>query len=261
MNVLSIEQVKHLAPSVFAERPYEQVSDKYRFFPTHEVLEALVDNGFAPVSAFESRTRKEEKRGFVKHVVRLRHKDLLVGDIGREVPELVLLNSHDGTSAYKLMLGFFRIVCSNGMIVKSAGISEIAVRHSGSSDLVDQVIEGSYQVIEEAPKAVSQVEEWKQVRLSGLQMEAYAAAAVELRDSALKIEPCQLLRVRRAADYSADLWTTFNRVQENLVRGGYVGTAEDGERRHVRGIKSVDANTKLNRALWSLTERMAELAA
>ena len=33
------------------------------------------------------------------------------------VPEVVFLNSHDGTSAYQLRMGIFRVVCTNGLIV------------------------------------------------------------------------------------------------------------------------------------------------
>lgn len=259
---LSLERIGQLAPSVFAEKPYGEMSEKYRFFPTHEIVSALMDNGFAPVRAFESNTRKEDKRGFVKHVVRFRHEDMMkAAVVGSEIPEIVLLNSHDGTSSYKLMCGIFRLVCSNGMIVKSASINEVSVRHSGREDLIGQVIEGSYQVIEEAPKAIAQIEQWKQIELKPEQALAFAESAIQLRGTELEVAPSELLRLRRYEDKKDDLWTVMNRVQENLIRGGYIGrNAETGDRRRVRGVKSVDGDTKLNRALWVLTERMAEIA-
>jgi len=83
-----------------------------------------------------------------------------MADSAREstVPEIVLQNAHDGTSAYKLSLGLYRVVCTNGLVVKSAGIEDIRVRHSGAASLVDEVIEGSYRIIDEAPRALAQVE-------------------------------------------------------------------------------------------------------
>lgn len=260
---LTLERIHQLAPSVFAEKPYGEMSEKYRFFPTSEIVSALMDNGFVPTRAFESNTRKEDKRGFVKHVVRFRHADMMkAAVVGAEVPEIVLLNSHDGTSSYKLMCGIFRLVCSNGMVVKSGSIDEVSVRHSGRDDLVGQVIEGSYRVIEEAPKAIQQVESWKQIELKPEAQIAFAESAIELRGTSLDVQPSELLRLRRYEDKKDDLWTVMNRVQENLIRGGYIGrNTETGQRQRVRGVKSVDGDTKLNRALWVLTERMAEIAA
>lgn len=262
-HAMTIDQIQRVAPSVFAERPYQQMSDKYRFFPTSGVVSALMDNGFVPVRAFESNTRKEDKKGFVKHVVRFRHEDMMhAAIVGSEIPEIVLMNSHDGTSSYKLMCGIFRLVCSNGMVVKSASVDEVSVRHSGRDDLIGQVIEGSYRVIEEAPKAIAQVESWKAIDLKPEQQLALATAAIELRGTSLEVSPSELLRTRRYEDKKTDLWTTMNRVQENLIRGGYQGrNTETGLRQRVRGVKSVDGDTKLNRALWVLTERMAQMAA
>ena len=51
----------------------------------------------------------------------------------------------------------------------------------------------------------------------------------------------------------------MNTVQENLMRGGVEGRNEQGQQRRLRGVKSVDGDTRINRALWVLAERMAEL--
>ncbi|MBV8275090.1 MAG: DUF932 domain-containing protein, partial [Verrucomicrobia bacterium] len=32
-------------------------------------------------------------------------------------PEVVLVNSHDKSSAYQLHCGLFRLVCTNGMVI------------------------------------------------------------------------------------------------------------------------------------------------
>ena len=266
MQPLQLDDIRSLAPSVFAEQPWERMSDKYRFFPTIKVVEGLLDNGFYPVYAGQSKTRIEGKENFTRHVLRFRHADLIKqasevsGPVG-EVPEIVIMNSHDGTSAYKIMLGFFRLVCANGMIVKSAGISEIAVRHSGREEIIGQVIDGSYEIIKEAPKAALQISGWKNTELAPVAQNAFASAALELRDSAIDVMPERLLQPRRSADLGKDLWTTLNVVQENLIRGGVRGEDAKGNRRRLRGIKSVDADTKLNRALWVLAEKLGEQVA
>ena len=61
------------------------------------------------------------------------------------------------------------------------------------------------------------------------------------------------------SDEARDLWRTMNVTQENLMRGGVQGRNDQGQRRRLRGVTSVDADSKMNRALWVLAERMAEL--
>jgi len=77
------------------------------------------------------------------------------------------------------------------------------------------------------------------------------------------IAPAQLLQSRRRDDNGADLWRTFNRIQENAARGGLSAWGHDanGHRRRTttREVKAIDQDVKLNRALWHLAERMAEL--
>src|SRR5215471_2690073 len=263
MRTMTLDQIRLAAPSVFATRPYDAMSARYRFFPTVHVVEGLMAQGFLPVRAQQSRSRIEGKGDFTKHLLRFRHASMTESARESTVPEIVLINSHDGTSAYHRSLGLYRVICTNGLVVKSAGIEDIRVRHSGRESLIQDVIEGSYRIIEEAPRALEQVEQWQHLQLSPPEQEVLAEAALELRDSSLEVQPRALLAPRRWEDgdpnRERDVWRTMNTVQENLMRGGVRGVNEQGQRRRLRGITSVDADTKLNRGLWVLTERMAAL--
>ena len=74
------------------------------------------------------------------------------------------------------------------------------------------------------------------------------------------MKPADVLAPRRGADRSPDLWTTANVVQENVIKGGLRGvSATTGRGRKTRAVASVAEDVRLNRALWTLTERMAEL--
>lgn len=67
---------------------------------------------------------------------------------------------------------------------------------------------------------------------------------------------------RRRDDNTDRLWDVFNRAQENLVNGGnsYVGVrAGRSIHRTTRAVNGIDGNVNLNRALWALTARMAEI--
>ena len=258
-RILTEADLRAAAPSVFATTPWGGMSHRYKLVPTIDVVGMLADKGFRPTQAFQSRTRIEGKGDFTKHLVRFRHDDALVPTTA-EVPELVLTNSHDGTSAYKFFSGIWRIICSNGLIVQSSDFGSISVRHSGGSDFGDRVIDATYEVIEDAPRTLEKIEAWKGIELRDRHREAFAAAALELRDSPIEITPPQLLDRRRYEDRKTDLWTVANVVQENLIKGGVDGRSETtGKRRRTSAVASVGENLRLNRALWALTEKMAQL--
>lgn len=261
---LTDEQIMHVAPSVFAEQPHESRGERYAYIPTSRVVQGLRNEGFLPMAVGQSRTRIPGKRDFTKHMLRFRHRDSVDQIVEQEVPEIVLLNSHDGTSSYQLMGGIFRLICSNGMIVGDT-TSEVRVRHSGN--ILDNVIEGSYEVINDIQRVIPVIDDWKKIHLTYEQRKAYAEAALGLRWDAdeagnvqAPVSATSLLNVRRYDDRKDDLWTTFNVTQENLIRGGLRGEGSTGKRMTTRAVASVTENVKLNRALWSLTSKMAELA-
>jgi hypothetical protein len=263
-EALTDDQIRAAAPSVFAEDKHGSRSDKYTYIPTSDVLKGLRAEGFLPYEARQGGSRDEEKRGFTKHMLRLRRvEDRQVGDSFREI---ILLNAHDGTSSYQLMSGMFRLVCSNGLVIADGEAQGIKIPHKG--DIVSQVIEGAYTVIDEGAAIDAAVEGMRLLSLSEPEQEAFAAAAAELRfdDGKTPILPHQINAPNRRDDVGNDLWRTFNRVQENLVRGGvnYQQRDENNRlvaRRRTRPVNSIDGNVSLNRALWTLAAKMEELKA
>jgi hypothetical protein len=265
-QILSPDRLRQIAPSVFASNPWGGMSDRYKFVPTGDVLDIIAGLGFYPVKASQSKSRIPGKGEFTRHMLRLRHEDNLRQNVGEEFPELVLTNSHDGTSAYRFMSGIFRLVCSNGMVVSSADFGSISVKHSGGNDFEQRIIDATYSVVEDMPKTVEQIGEWKQLQLPPPVQAAYATAAHELLGETVRdhIKPEKLLQARRtedAADRSTgerSLWTTFNTVQENLTKGGLTGFTERGRRTRTRPVKAVETDIRLNRALWVLTDELAK---
>lgn len=187
--------------------------------------------------------------------------------IGGVYPEVALLNSHDGTTKYKLMAGVMRMICLNGLLVADRQLACISVPHKG--DITGQVIEGSFQVLSESRKAVEAADNWSGLKLTHDEQMSMAEAARIVRfgdadgnvDSPIKAD--EFLRPRRREDLSSDLWTVSNVIQENVIRGGLRGVGRDANnrRRRVtsRAVNGIDADVRLNRALWHLTESMARL--
>jgi len=129
--------------------------------------------------------------------------------------------------------------------------------------VIGRVIEGTYRVIESAKQIGAVTADWRGLQLSSGEQRAYAESALQLRwdgdEHKAPIQPESALRIRREEDKGSDLWTTYNRVQESLVGGGQRTYTAAGRRQRVRGVNGIDGNVALNRALWTLTEKLAEL--
>jgi hypothetical protein len=267
-TALSFQEMAHAAPAIFADSPHSSRSERFVHIPTKELLGAMADNGFLPVSVTVGGSKDAEKRNFTKHMLRFRQADSLTKELdklGAVVPEIVLLNAHDGTSSYQLHAGLFRLVCLNGLIVAAGNFATVKVGHRGNA--LDKVIEGSYSVLENAKETMPRAEAMAAIELSHGEQVAFANAALPLRfdmsDTSKQFDATRLLRARRMADSKSDLWTTFNKVQESLIRGGFDYRAENAngrmEYRTARAVNNVSDDIRLNKSLWQLAESMASL--
>ncbi len=267
-RALTETEMRRLAPSIFAISAHESRSERFKPIPTIEVLRALAAEGFVAVGAKQSASRMEGKADFTKHLIRLRRvEDGKVYHVGDTVCEILLKNANDGTSAYELLAGLFRIRCMNSLVTQTGTIDAIKVRHSG--DVGTKVIEGTYRVLNEAERTLAAPQDWSAWRLNRDEKQILAEAAHVLRfgdsqgETKTPIKPEQLLMPRRQDDRGDDLWTVWNAVQENVIRGGLRGMGRDdlGRPRRVksRAVNGIDQDIKLNKALWLIGERMAAL--
>lgn len=257
---ISDEELRRVVPSIFASQPIEGVSDRYSFLPTSSILQGMRENGWVPVRAEEQSVRTEARRGFQKHLIRFaRTEHLQTWEKNQVRPEVVLLNSHDKSSAYQLHCGLFRLVCLNGMVVADATFERISIKHSGFNP--DSVIEASFKVLGAVPDIMNKVQLFQDRILTDAERLALATGAATYRWEDLAkapINPSMLLNPRRYGDEAKDLWTTFNTVQENIIRGGqrdYSRRRPDGRRMpKSRAINGIDEDMKLNKALWQMAE-------
>lgn len=250
------------SPAIFAREKHNSRSDKFTYIPTIDVINGLRQEGFMPYEVRQGGSRDVEKRGFTKHLIRLRRDG--EREVGDSVRELVLVNAHDGTSAYQLMSGLFRLVCSNGLVMPDGVAQMLRIPHKG--DVVNDVIEGAYEVIKDGAAIDTVVDNMKAITLHRDEQEAFALAAAELRFEEGKnpLQAQQINAIRRSADEGADVWRTFNRVQENLTKGGvtYIDRDDRGNykaRRQTRPVNSIDGNVNLNRALFTLAQEMQKI--
>jgi hypothetical protein len=269
-RALTEQELFKIAPSVFATTAHESRSERFAPIPTIEVVRGLAREGFEVVGAKQSLTRVEGKAPFTKHLLRIRKMDSdATYAVGDTVAEMLLKNANDGTSVYDLFAGLFRIACLNSLVAAIGSIDSVKVRHTGRN-IVDNVIEGTFRVVENAKLALAAPAQWAQVKMERDESLAMAEAARMIRFGDAEgnvdspITAAQLLTARRRDDAQRDnLWTNFNVLQENVIRGGLHGVAIDANNRRrnmtTRAIKGIDQDVKLNRALWTLATRMGEL--
>ena len=257
---LTNDQIVSLAPAAGSFAPIDGVSKRYSFVPTLTAVDLLRDTGWQPIHAEQSTVRLASREGYQRHLIRFAKNGLLFD--GERV-DLVLYNSHDRGCAFKLVASVWRKVCGNGLMVASE-FSNFRHKHVGFEP--DDFIRSARRIASAAAIIADRVDEMKVIEMTSDERGVFAQAAHSLKyddPSTAPISPYQLLEERRYDDQGNDLWTTFNVVQENIMRGGLKGTTRGSNgrirRTTTRPVKALDKNIRLNQALWMLTEKMAEL--
>ncbi|MBK6261050.1 DUF932 domain-containing protein [Citrobacter youngae] len=253
---LTNDELMAHVPSVFSTDKHPSRSERYAYIPTITLLENLQREGFQPFFACQTRVRDQERREHTKHMLRLRREGQITGV---QVPEIILLNSHDGSSSYQMLPGLFRAVCQNGLICGES-FGEVRVPHKGN--VVEKVIEGAYEVLGIFDRVEDKRDAMQSLMLPPPAQLALANAALTYRfgEEHRPVTEEQILSPRRWQDESNDLWTTYQRIQENLIKGGLPGRSAQGKRSQTRAVRGIDGDVKLNRALWVMAESMLKLA-
>ena len=211
---LAEDQMRHAAPSIFAEGKHASRSEHYTYIPTIEVPRGLRKEGFELFMVAQSKSRIEGKTDFTKHMTRMRHAGQV--EAKPEVNEIILINSHDGASSYQTLAGMFRFVCCNGLVVGTVP-NDIRIPHKGN--IQDDVIEGAFRVLDDFEAVDASAEGMKALTLKPDEERAFATAALALRygersegQPPAPITVDQLTEARRPEDLGHSLWTTFQRV-------------------------------------------------
>ncbi|WP_410700035.1 DUF932 domain-containing protein [Citrobacter farmeri] len=251
---LTHEELMQHTPSVFGEEKHVSRSERYAYIPTITLLESLQREGFQPFFACQTRVRDQSRREHTKHMLRLRRAGQITG---QQVPEIILLNSHDGSSSYQMLPGLFRAVSCNGLVCGTS-LGEVRVPHKG--DVVEKVIEGAYEVLGVFDRVEEKRDAMQSLLLSPPAQQALAQAALTYRfgEEHHPVTESQVLSARRWQDEQNDLWSVFNRLQENLSKGGLSGRSALGKRSRTRAVNGIDGDIKLNRALWVMAEELQQ---
>lgn len=257
MTTLSNEQIASLAPAVMSTKHKAGLSEHYTHIPTIQVVEDMRKLGWEPVQAVGVKARKGGNSSIKKHLVKFRNEGVYMADENGNVDsyiEVLLTNSHDGSSTFRFEIGIFRLVCSNGLVVKDHDLGELKIRHMGYDfETLRSLINT---MIEKLPDVVGRINKFADSPISDEMAQEFALKAAQLRfgDNLKNLDPNMLLLIERQEDANNSMWAVLNRVQEKLVNGGFYYQNEKGKSRKARKIKNFTQDIDFNSKLWELAD-------
>lgn len=265
VQYMTKDDLKKKCPLAFAQAPTNHVSDKYVLANTATVIDDMEKLGWLPVLASQRKARKGASGRFSYHMIVFQNPDVKIvnkNDDGSETvdsyPRIILTNSHDGLAAFRFRVGIYRCICENGLVIPSSELTDVKVRH------INYTFEGLRQIIckavEVLPGQVEIMNTMKTVELNDEQRLDMAKKMLAIREEKpveeVTVEKATLedmLTPMREADNGKDLWTTFNILQEKVIRGGFMRESQRQNsktkyrkvRRVASFIKDLDYNERM----------------
>lgn len=245
---MTIQDIKLIAPSVFATKPSPKMSNKYSFVPTIELMENFEKEGWILSSV------RQSGKG-IHSVHELRYRNGQLPSVGDTLPEAIIRNSHNGSCALSVSAGLFRLCCSNGLTVPTSTAEQFTVRHMGfDSDEVKKLTESFAKKLPLIQNSVDKMMDRMLTEGEKIQFAKDASIIKWGMGSVPNVNYEELITPQRIGDNNDDLWTTFNIVQEKFVRGGLEYRGQSGRKTSLKGIKNIMATNTMNTKLWELAD-------
>jgi hypothetical protein len=268
-SFLSNDDIRRMCPMAFKTAPTNPgVSGRYTQANTATVIDDLAKLGWYPVQAKQAREKKGSSGIRSFHMVAFQNPDIKIHktlENGEKVvdtyPRIILTNSHDGFNSFKFMVGLFRLVCSNGLVVCSDQMVNMSIRHVNYD--FEELRRVVATAIEQVPGIVQTMNDMRKVTLTDEQKINLATEVVRIRKGIEEDKKFQLdaetvesiLEPVREEDKANDLWTVFNICQEKLIKGGFSAVGKNNKSRKQRGITSIRKDMDFNQRLWGTASK------
>lgn len=242
INTLTFEEAVLKCPAISATSPSPKASKSYNFIPTGEIINKALENDWL------IRDVKGNKGIHGMHNVSLIHRSQVDQQIVEGFPQINITNSHNLSRRFSLTLGYFRLICSNGLIAPTGMVTGIqpTLHRQGKLGSTESILCSLDNAFSQYDNVITKTQEMKERILSKEEQRMLARFAYYSRfryrmAQPKKVQPDNILAPRRVEDEKNDLWTTFNVIQENLMRGGnHIGT----------GITRFQDELRFNQELW-----------
>lgn len=268
-HFLTKDELRAACPAAFKTEPTNpKVSNRYVKANTETVVDDLAKLGWYPVQAKQCRTNKKSSGIRSLHMIAFQNPDVKIAKIdkdGGEIvdswPRIILTNSHDGFNSFKFLVGMFRLVCSNGLIVGDNEMVNMSIKHINYDfEALRDIVKTA---IEQVPNIVCQMNSMKNTILSEDEKVELAKSVVKIRkgvedDEKFEIDEetiMDILDPQRKEDKGDDLWTVFNICQEKMIKGEYSDIGSNNKPRKQRKITSIKKDIDFNQKLWVIATK------
>ncbi len=235
--------------------PSPKLTGKYMFIDSRRVAEDMRDLGYE-VSDFRKPNTRTANGAYGLHEIEFRRpQDLRLSPT--EAPRVIFMNSYDGTRKAQFLSGLIRFACSNGLVIGDH-IQQHKFLHVGNYE--EQLVEQLKVAGENAIKAFDKIEAYRDLRINEEIALEMATEALQLRyggEDTPALDPMLLLQPRRREDLGMDLYTRWNVLQENILRGG-LPIIDEGSVRYTQPVRNIEKSNRLNQGLWTLMEQFAD---
>lgn len=231
-------------------RENQRIETSEDFIETLDIVESLRDQGWYIWGAYEQRGPTTRKIG--SQYIQLQHPDIkLSSKVKTEAVAMVNI-SNKFNSGVSVDMGMYRLVCSNGLI-SGERFGSFSLSHT-SQDY--NVLENRLKSMEESTQnIVNKFGKLKEKELNENESHRLAKEALKIRfGNTKKIDALQLLRAVREEDLGNDLWSVYNRIQENLTQSNHL---VDINFNPISSKLNIEDDTKINTELLDLVYNYA----
>ena len=262
--MLDLGQLKEKVPAAF--RTKEQgaavgISNKYEFMTTSDVIDILGNMNWHVHSGSSQKTKKNPET--TKHMIRFRNETMNWNN--GNVPEILLVNSHDRTSALTFHVGIFRLICANGLVVADKTFEKFRVRHMFTT--FETVSNTITHITQKLPEVFKTIQTFEGTILTPDQQMELALRSIAVRypeyldvktnevrpdliHKAMNVE--DILAPLRKEDEGDNLWVVGNRIQEGVIKGGFKKMGVGNKQIRARELTNIKMLLNVNQGLWDL---------
>lgn len=245
------------------DTPLKQMSKNYQVFNTAAICRSLLDLESNGEKIFElrqisaRRTRPGSTVSVTKgvHLVRLKSVRPMIINGDTLFPEMIIRNSRDGSCSLTAEIGIFRLVCTNGLTVKSHDFGSIKCRHVGTPQ--EQALELLSGFVAQLVQVKQEIERLAYVTLTEEECIELAKKAANINRSESTTqtkflnlndeEAKELLTPLRKEDEGRDVWSVMNVLQEKIING-----AKIAGKTKFRSVNRWSLDRKINQELYTL---------
>lgn len=269
-HFLTNEELHTKCPMAFKTQPTNpMVSDKYVMATTMDVINDMAKLGWYPVEAKQCRGKKGSKGIRSFHMIAFQNPNVIVYDCNGNIegwPRIILTTSHDGFNSFTFRCGFYKFLCSNGLIIADEEFANLAIRHINYT--FEELRDTINVVVAKLPNKIEVLNKMRKTELSDDEKIDFAKKVIKIRKGLevtdnLDISDdtvTDILTPARKEDNGNSLWNVFNVLQEKVIKGNFNFSSDGKKSRKMRKIVSPIKDIKINMDLFNVANSYIKAA-